>query len=233
MILETRSLAIDNYNFLLVIKRSARGKQIRLSIPKNGTKAVLSLPKGVSVNKGMTFYEKSNAWVLKHLKARQETQSSTDFQTQGYVDFLGEKLILEHTALGKISAPIHLENKIIVKGPKEHINWLVERWLKDQAQDFMERTSRQIADKLGVTIAKITIKDMTSRWGSCSPEGNIAYSWRVIMAPRDVAFYLCVHEVCHRLEMNHSKRFWALVQRFCPNYKTTRAWLKNHGKRLF
>lgn len=233
MILETRPQSLDNYEFLLVIKRSIQGKQIRLSIPKDGTKAILSLPKGVSVSKGMTFYGKSQAWVLKHLKMRQETVSATDFKTQGYVDFLSQKLLLNHVPFDKISPPRKDGNTLYIKGPEDQINWLVERWLKSQAQDFMEKTSREIALKLGVGISKITLKDMTSRWGSCSPDGKIAYSWRVIMAPQDVAFYLCVHEVCHRLEMNHSNRFWVHVQRFCPDYKNTRAWLKTHGKSLF
>ena len=79
---------------------------------------------------------------------------------------------------------------------------------------------------------KITIKDTKSRWGSCSYQGNLNFCWRLILAPEEVLDYIVVHELCHRLEMNHSARFWAEVKRVLPEYEKGKEWLKENGLAL-
>jgi predicted metal-dependent hydrolase len=82
-------------------------------------------------------------------------------------------------------------------------------------------------------VGMITVKDTKSRWGSCSHSGNLAYSWRLVLAPQSVAEYVCAHEVAHLMEMNHSPKFWKLVGTLCPDYANQRRWLKVNGKSLF
>ncbi|WP_432628753.1 M48 family metallopeptidase [Brotaphodocola sp.] len=88
------------------------------------------------------------------------------------------------------------------------------------------------AERVGVDYGKITIKDTKSRWGSCSYQGNLNFCWRLILAPEEVLDYIVVHELCHRLEMNHSARFWAEVGRVLPEYEKSKAWLKENGLAL-
>ena len=88
------------------------------------------------------------------------------------------------------------------------------------------------AQLLGVTYATISIRDQKTRWGSCSSKGNLSFSWRLILAPPKVLDYVVVHELCHRKEMNHSPRFWVLVESMIPDYKTHRKWLKENGEKL-
>jgi predicted metal-dependent hydrolase len=85
---------------------------------------------------------------------------------------------------------------------------------------------------LGVPIKRIAIRDQTSRWGSCSTTGVISYSWRLIFAPPFVLDYIAAHEVAHLVEMNHSPRFWALVERLYPTMGKAKAWLDAHGTGL-
>ena len=85
---------------------------------------------------------------------------------------------------------------------------------------------------LGVKAKSITMRDTTSRWGSCSSSGALNFSWRIIMAPPEVLDYLAAHEVAHLREMNHSDRFWALVAETCPNFEAHKAWLRTHGTGL-
>jgi len=85
---------------------------------------------------------------------------------------------------------------------------------------------------IGKKYSRINIRDTKSRWGSCSAEGNISYSWRLILAPNSVLDYLVVHEVSHLVEMNHSINFWNEVETLMPNYKEFRSWLKLNGERL-
>ena len=105
-------------------------------------------------------------------------------------------------------------------------------FLKREAKRDLEAASRSAAEALGVAIKRVSIRDQSSRWGSCSTTGRLSYSWRLILAPRFVLDYLAAHEVAHLVEMNHSRRFWRLVERICPNVARAKAWLDAHGTDL-
>ena len=83
-----------------------------------------------------------------------------------------------------------------------------------------------------VTFGTITVRDQKTRWGSCSAKGNLNFNWRLILAPEPVLDYVVIHELAHRKEMNHSDRFWNLVETVMPDYRNQRRWLKDHGDRL-
>lgn len=85
---------------------------------------------------------------------------------------------------------------------------------------------------MGVTYGRISIRKQKTRWGSCSREGNLNFNCLLMMAPPEVLDYVVVHELCHRIEMNHSAKFWAQVEQVIPEYRTPRKWLKEHGGRL-
>ncbi len=78
----------------------------------------------------------------------------------------------------------------------------------------------------------MAVRDQASRWGSCSTAGVLSFSWRLILAPSFVLNYLAAHEVAHLVEMNHSARFWRLVQRLCPDHERAKVWLDVHGSDL-
>ena len=85
------------------------------------------------------------------------------------------------------------------------------------------------AEKIGVSYGRITIRNQKSRWGSCSSKGNLNFNCLLMLAPPEVADYVVVHELCHRLEMNHSRRFWNLVGSVMPDYQKHREWLRSEG----
>lgn len=91
-----------------------------------------------------------------------------------------------------------------------------------------ERTA-YYAKIVGVTYGRITIRDQKSRWGSCSGRGNLNFTWKLVLAPPEVLDYVVVHELCHRIEMNHSAAFWQQVERVLPDYRRRRDWLKENG----
>lgn len=82
---------------------------------------------------------------------------------------------------------------------------------------------------IGVTYGRITIRDQKTRWGSCSSKGNLNFTWKLILAPPGVLDYVVVHELCHRIEMNHSPAFWCQVERIMPEYRQYRSWLKENS----
>ena len=106
----------------------------------------------------------------------------------------------------------------------EEIEALADRALAD----LPPRVAR-FAPKLGVTYGAITIRNQRTRWGSCSSKGNLNFNCLLMLCPEDVRDYIVVHELCHRREMNHSPRFWALVKTVLPSYSLQEQWLKEHG----
>ncbi|MGE0594740.1 MAG: M48 family metallopeptidase [Hyphomonadaceae bacterium] len=106
------------------------------------------------------------------------------------------------------------------------------RFLKNEARDDLAARVAAHAATLGVKPARLQVKELRSRWGSCSADGVLAFSWRVILAPPYVLDYLAAHEVAHLREMNHSRRFWALVKKCMPDYERGRQWLHEQGPSL-
>lgn len=101
--------------------------------------------------------------------------------------------------------------------------------LAQKALEVIPARAAHFAPLAGVTYGQITIRSQRSRWGSCSGKGNLSFNCLLMLTPPEVLDYVVVHELCHRLEMNHSPRFWAEVERVLPDYRTRRTWLKDHG----
>jgi predicted metal-dependent hydrolase len=124
------------------------------------------------------------------------------------------------------------ERLLCVAGQAPHLPRRVQDYLKREAKRELEAASRQAALALGVEVKRVSVRDQSSRWGSCSSSGVLSYSWRLILAPPFVLDYLAAHEVAHLIEMNHSRRFWRLVERICPDMGRAKAWLDAHGADL-
>ena len=103
------------------------------------------------------------------------------------------------------------------------------RALADQALDYIPGRAAYFAPIVGVTYGRITIRNQKTRWGSCSTKGNLNFNCLLMLTPPEVIDYVVVHELCHRKEMNHSKRFWDEVERVLPDHKNARKWLKENG----
>ena len=104
--------------------------------------------------------------------------------------------------------------------------------LADEALKRIPERVRHFAPLVGVTYGGITIRNQHTRWGSCSSKGNLNFNCLLMLTPDHVIDYVVVHELCHRLEMNHSARFWAQVERVLPDYRESLQWLKEHGQEL-
>lgn len=122
--------------------------------------------------------------------------------------------------------------RLSVPGDTARAGIRVRAFLREAARAALVPASRNYADLLGREIGRITLRDTRSRWGSCSSTGDLMYSWRLIMAPAGVLDYVAAHEVAHLAEMNHSARFWSVVERLRPDYQSARDWLKRHGAGL-
>ena len=104
--------------------------------------------------------------------------------------------------------------------------------LAEEALKIIPARVEYFAKVIGVTYGKITIRNQKTRWGSCSQKGNLNFNWKLALMPEEILDYLVVHELAHRVEMNHSPAFWAVVAEEIPDYKTRREWLRQNGAKF-
>ncbi|MFC7689737.1 M48 family metallopeptidase [Paeniroseomonas aquatica] len=121
---------------------------------------------------------------------------------------------------------------IITGGEIAEVPARVARFLREEARRRIEVLVARHTATLGVTSRRLLLKDTRSRWGSCAPDGTLAFSWRLVMAPGWVLDYVVAHEVAHLRELNHSPRFWDTLQQLTPNREAAVAWLKENGPAL-
>jgi predicted metal-dependent hydrolase len=124
------------------------------------------------------------------------------------------------------------EKVLCVAGGVEHTERRVLDYLKREARKDLQKASLAHAAELGVRVKRVSIRDQSSRWGSCTSAGSVSFSWRLILAPPFVLDYLAAHEVAHLVEMNHSARFWRVVARICPSVERAKTWLDTYGNDL-
>ena len=126
-----------------------------------------------------------------------------------------------------------VDDVLVVGGPAETVGRRIERWLKAEALAIMERESRDIAERAGLRVGRVGVGDPRSRWGSCTHDGDLRYSWRLVMAPEHVRRATVAHEVAHLQHMDHSPAFHALVDRLHDgDVGMARAWLRREGRGL-
>ena len=129
---------------------------------------------------------------------------------------------------------IRLAEGLSAAEEREHISMLVGRCLGKKKQPELDKMARDLNEKhFGKEIKRVRLKNTKTRWGSCSKAGNINLSTRLLFAPRDVVEYVIVHELAHLVEMNHSQRFWNLVEKAVPDYKEKRKWLRHNCRELY
>jgi hypothetical protein len=129
--------------------------------------------------------------------------------------------------------PAWIEDGVIhVTGDPAFLTRRVRDFLRALAKRELSERAEAMAAQIGRKVARVTVRDTVSRWGSCARGGNLSFSWRLIFAPEAVIDYVVAHEVAHLIEMNHSQRFWRIVEQLHPDAKAERLWLNNNRLRL-
>ena len=228
-------LVVDGQEIPVQLKRNARARRIILRLNPKGHGVTLTVPTGMPEREAIEFARSNTAWIAARLKRQPECVA---FGDGAEIPLRGQMHTLRHlpSARGTVwPEPALMEGEqpaICIAGRAEHLERRVRDWLKAEARKDLVAASSHYADRMGLKFSKITVRDQTSRWGSCSSAGALSYSWRLILAPADVLDYVAAHEVAHLAEMNHGPRFWKLVETHCPQTKTARHWLKQHGTTL-
>jgi predicted metal-dependent hydrolase len=215
------------------LRRHRQARRYTLRIHAASRDVVITMPLRGSVRDATIFARKHGGWIAARMARLPE---AAPFGDGTIVPLRGELHRIVHSpqTRGTVWIEIDANGKrlLCVAGQAPHVGRRVEDFLKREAKRDLEAASRRAAEKFGVAIRRVSVRDQASRWGSCSSTGVLSYSWRLILAPSFVLDYLAVHEVAHLLEMNHSPRFWRLVKEHCPDTARAKAWLDAHGSDL-
>ena len=228
-------LVIDGCEVPVSYRRNGRAKRIILRMDRKSDGVILTVPPGVSFKKALDFAVKQSAWIKKHLQKRID---KVTFADGALVPLRGELHRIEHRPDKRGTVWVETPNDpdqmpmICVAGDAAHLPRRARDWLKKQAREDLSSACSRYSGAMGLTHKRISIRDTSSRWGSCSSSGNLSFSWRLILAPVDVLDYVAAHEMAHLKEMNHGPDFWALVEAHCTHTKSAKAWLKKNGPDL-
>ncbi|MGL4235055.1 M48 family metallopeptidase [Tabrizicola sp.] len=210
------------------LKRSARARRFSLRVSRLDGKVTLSMPLRAREGEALAFLRGHEGWL------RQTLQGMPDSAVRpvglgSVIPVEGREVLLAPGTGRGIRAD---EGRLLVPGDPETVGARVAAWLEVLARDRLARASTHYAGLVGRRYVTLALRDTRSRWGSCSPDGRLMYSWRLIMAPPPVLDYVAAHEVAHLVELNHSPAYWAVVSRICPDWQVQRAWLHANGQVL-
>lgn len=226
-------IAGDGELYSIEIRRHASARRYTIRVREASRDIVLTMPPRGSLRQAKSFAERNVAWIATRLK---RLPGPVPFAHSATIPLRGvaHRIVHRPGARGTVwveqsadGAPL-----LCVAGKPGHVARRVRDFLKREAKHDFQLASRKHAAALGVTIRSISIRDTASRWGSCSYTGALSFSWRMILAPPLVLDYLAAHEVAHRLELNHSKRYWKVVDGIFPERRRAEAWLRAHGGEL-
>ncbi len=210
----------------LILRRSARTRRISLRISQLDGRVTLSMPSRLPEREALDFARAKESWIRKHLDAR-----GADVAVGLGAEVPVGGRMLKVVAGGGRRVELAADS-IAVPGPEDRVGKRLGAYLKEVARDRLAGASDDYAARLGKSYNRLTLRDTRSRWGSCTSDGGLMYSWRLIMAPPEVLDYVAAHEVAHLAEMNHSAAFWAHVERIYGDYKGPRKWLRQQGSDL-
>lgn len=210
----------------LIVRRSAQARRISLRISQLDGRVTLTLPKRLAVAEALSFAREKETWIRQHLDAR---GSDVPVGLGAQVPVGGTLL---HVVPGNRRSVQIGATEIAVPGPADRVGARLAGYLRQVARDRLAGACDDYAARLGLPYSRITMRDTRSRWGSCTSDGALMFSWRLIMMPPEVLDYVAAHEVGHLAQMNHSPAFWAEVTRIYGDYKPPRNWLRKNGSDL-
>jgi predicted metal-dependent hydrolase len=208
---------------------------LTLRVSKTRRAVVVTVPSGCRIEEADRFLRSNVEWVRERLGRVPEPVPLADgakIPLRGRlhrIHFVGPST---GTSFVSVLTPEGHSPRLEVSGRIEHAPRRLKDWLVTQANKDLGARVTWHASHLGVRVRRIGLRDQTTRWGSCSANGFLSFSWRLIMAPAFVLDYVAAHEVAHLVEMNHGARFWRLVAGAVPRLDEAKHWLRHEGTDL-
>lgn len=207
------------------LRRSARARRMTLRVTRAGGEVVLTLPPAVSLAEGRAFAESRAGWLRRTRAAMPELRLVC---AGAMLPVAGR--VLRITPVETRTVDIR-DDALLVPAARP-VGAVVGAWLKHLARQRLALACDRYAAAVERPYRALSLRDTRSRWGSCTQDGRLMFSWRLAMAPPEVLDYVAAHEVAHLRHMDHSAAFWAQTGRLMPDYEPRRAWLRRNGHEL-
>ncbi len=212
----------------LLLVHNPRARRYLLRLHPDGT-ARVTIPRGGSPAVARQFVERHAAWLERQIQRLQaQPRKPATWQMGTEILLRGAAVRLEAGSPGEVKIVRFGGESVRVPNLATDLRPTIESHLRQAATRELPPRVLELAARHGLTVNRITVRNQKSRWGSCSRRGTISLNWRLIQTPVFVSDYICLHELMHLRQMNHSPRFWREVERVCPEYRMAERWLKEH-----
>ena len=211
------------------LRRHARARRWSLRYDLSTDRVRLVLPKRGSARAALAWAAEKAEWI-EGQRAKQEARVA--LVPGATIPFRGADVALVHDS-GRTRRVSHEDGRLVVGGPEAHFEGRLVRWLREEARRLLSADSEHYAALAKVNITRVGVGDARTRWGSCSSEGSLRYSWRLVLMPDEVRRYVAAHEIAHRRHMDHGPQFHALeAQLYEGNVAAARRLLRAWGERV-
>ena len=208
------------------LRRSVRARKFTLRVSSLDGRVSLSAPHFAKAYQINAFLKEKEPWLRQRLS---EVQLSVKVTFGTVLPFIGREILVKRHVGRSVKLS---DDKILVPEKSRKPAVQVEVFLKQYAHQLLSKRATRYAEKLGSSYSKLSLRDTRSRWGSCSDQGALMFSWRLIMTPTKVLNYVAAHEVAHLRHMDHSHHFWTEVENLFGDYKKQQRWLRENGPKL-
>ncbi|MBS1104287.1 M48 family metallopeptidase [Gluconobacter sp. Dm-62] len=216
----------------LIWKRSTRAKRITLRIEPVRGEVIITVPHRISRDRALAFVHQQTEWITNALAALPEKQ---ELAAGSHVMIEGENIPILHEPTARRGCWLDADG-LHVSGEASHTERRVRDFLQAMAKERLTQTLQTHSVKMDLRPVRLDLRDVRTRWGSCTRQGRIMLSWRLLMAPKEIRDYVVIHELAHLRHFNHGSDFWALVDSFIPKGRTGRLaaerWLRENGTAL-
>ncbi|MGH6969598.1 MAG: M48 family metallopeptidase [Stellaceae bacterium] len=223
-------IALSNGERPLKIVRRRSARRFILRLDDEDDAVVLTLPRYASFAAALRFLDDNRGWIEQRLG---ELPPRVAFADGVAIPILGVLHVIRHRAEGSGHGAAWLEQgALCVTGDVRHLARRVNDFLRERARRELGARAHAMAESIGRRLRRISVRDTKSRWGSCSHDRALCFSWRLILAPPAVVDYVIAHEIAHLKHMNHGARFWRAVEDLAPGSGAPRSWLRRNRARL-
>ncbi|MDD9979180.1 MAG: SprT family zinc-dependent metalloprotease [Boseongicola sp.] len=208
----------------VILRRSPRARRMTLRVSTLDGRVTLTVPRRVALPDAQAFVSERSDWIAA-AKAKVAPIRQVGIGSVIPIEGVDVEIIARKSGKPALKGGALL-------APYRGTAPSVQAFLKAIARERIVDQADACAAQIGTMYRRLSLRDTRSRWGSCSADGNLMLSWRLIMAPPDVLQYVVAHEVAHLREMNHSASFWSVVETLFPDHSAQRKWLRQHGPAL-
>lgn len=219
------AVTIDGAHYVVDIARHARARRYVLRLAASG-RLRLTVPRGASIGGGLRFVERQASWIAREM--HRQSQRTAVWQAGAFVWYRGLRVPITETDAGVAVGDLEMPRPAGAGDLRRSI----EARLRELANAELPARCARLAEECGLSVARVSVRNQRSRWGSCSARRTIALNWRLVQMPDDVRDYVIFHELMHLRQPNHSRRFWREVQGVCPAWRDAERWLHQFGKQL-